>query len=127
MSTELTPKPDVARPDTFSSVVFTPRVDILETDNELVLLADLPGVRPDDMDIRFEKGQLLLHGRYPQRPRDAQSARTEYGVGDYYRAFTIREDIDPDRIAAELKNGELTVHLPKAEKPKPRRIPVQGH
>jgi len=131
MSTELTPKqipgqPDVPRADSAWSMVFTPRVDIVETDNELVLMADLPGVGPDDMDVRFEKGQLSLHGRCPQRPRDAQSAQAEYSVGDFYRAFTIGEDIDADRIAAELKNGELTVHLPKSDKARPRRIAVQG-
>jgi len=131
MSTEQTPKPaavqlDSDRAETRPSVVFTPRVDILETEDELVLLADLPGVRPDDMEVRFENGQLSLHGRCQARQRTEAVVATEYGVGDFYRAFAIGADVDADRIAAELKNGELTVHLPKSVKAKPRRIAVQG-
>jgi len=123
---QTTAQPELARAGSIQSEAFTPRVDILETQDELLLLADLPGVRPDDMDLRFENGELLLHGRCPARLRDTHSVHAEYAVGDFYRAFTIGEDIDPDKIAAELKNGELTVHLPKSEKVKPRRIAVRG-
>ncbi len=104
---------------------FTPRVDIYETDQELVLLADLPGVRPDDVDLRYERGELILHGRVRQ-PEGRHWLLNEYDVGDYYRVFSIHESIDHGRISAEVKNGVLTVHLPKAEPARPRQINVKA-
>jgi|SRR6516225_10227558 HSP20 family protein len=105
---------------------FTPRVDIFETDNELTLLADLPGVRPENVDLRYEKGELLLHGRVQPRQPDEQMWLNEYDEGDFYRAFNIHESIDSGRITAECKHGVLTVHLPKQEKAKPKQITVRG-
>src|SRR5262245_12384141 len=110
---------------TWGGTYFTPRVDIFETEDELVLFADLPGVRPEDVDLRYERGELLLHGRVAQRPRNANGLLQEYEVGDFYRAFTIHESIDSNRISAECKNGVLTVHLPKAESAKPRQIQIK--
>jgi HSP20 family protein len=115
----------VVRPETTQSVVFAPRVDILETEEELLLLADLPGVKPGDVDLRFENGELTLHGRCAPRPTAANPMLAEYEVGDFHRVFTISEDINVDKIAAELKNGVLTVHLPKSEKVKPKKIAVK--
>jgi len=105
---------------------FTPRVDILETADELTLLADMPGVKPEDADIRFENGELVIHGRCQPRHEGASFLLSEYGVGDFYRAFTITQDVDADKIGAEMKHGVLTVHLPKAEKVKPKKIAVKG-
>jgi len=105
---------------------FTPRVDILETGDELTLLADMPGVKPEDADIRFENGELVIHGRCLPRHEGASYLFSEYGVGDFYRAFTISQDVDADKISAEMKHGVLTVHLPKAEKIKPKKISVKG-
>lgn len=104
---------------------FTPRVDIFEAEKELVVYADLPGVKPEDLDLQFEKGELILRATCPPR-RAGGFVRQEYGVGDFYRAFTVAEEIDADKIAAELKNGVLTVRLPKAEKAQPRKIQVGG-
>src|SRR5262245_61687368 len=95
---------------------YTPRVDIFEHQEELLLYADLPGVRTEDLDLRFENGELVIHGRCEARQGETHYLAQEYGVGDYYRAFTIGEAIDPSRISAELKHGVLTVHLPKSEK-----------
>jgi HSP20 family protein len=106
--------------------VFTPRVDVLETDNDLVLYADLPGVKPDDLDVQYEKGELTVRGRCPATAAPS-FLQQEYGVGDFYRAFTITEDVDADKIAAELKHGVLTVRLPKAEAVKPRKIHITAH
>jgi len=104
---------------------FTPRVDIVETDQELVLYADLPGVRPQDVDLRYEQGQLLLHGRVP--PRGGRHYLVhEYEVGDFYRVFNIHESIDNTKIEAQFKDGVLTVHLPKAEPARPRQISVKA-
>jgi HSP20 family protein len=105
---------------------FTPRVDIYETDKELILLADLPGVRAEDVDLRFERGELVLHGRVQRRQRPEQLYQWEYDEGDYYRVFQIHESIDGSRIEAECKNGVLTVRLPRAEAARPRQVQVRG-
>jgi len=107
-------------------VLYTPRCDIFETVNELLLLADLPGVRPEDVDVRFENGELVIQGRCTPRQDGVNYLACEYGVGNYYRAFTISEAIDSGQISAELKQGVLTVHLPKSEAVKPKRIAVKG-
>jgi HSP20 family protein len=116
-----------ARPEaTRGGVFFTPRVDIVETEAELTLYAEVPGVRPEDVDLRYEKGELLLHGRVQPRPGGRTALLQEYEEGDFFRAFTIHESIDAGRIAAECKNGVLTVHLPKVEAARPRQITVRG-
>jgi HSP20 family protein len=116
-----------AQPETTrGGVYFTPRVDIYETENELTLYAELPGVRPEDVDLRYENGELLLHGRVRPRQGGRNVLLQEYDEGDFYRVFTIHESIDSTKITAECKNGVLVVHLPKAEAVKPRQINVRG-
>ncbi len=105
---------------------FTPRFDIWETDDGLVLCGDLPGVDPADLDIRFENRELTVFGRVSPRHAGRHERYTEYGVGDFYRTFTIGESIDASKISAELKAGVLTLHLPKTEAMKPKRIPVNA-
>ncbi len=105
---------------------FTPRVDILETDKELTLYADVPGVRPQDVELNYEKGELVLRARVARTLPDQQiMLAQEYQVGDFYRAFSIHESIDAGRIEAECKNGVLIVHLPKVEAARPRQINVR--
>jgi len=111
---------------TRGGVFFTPRVDIVETDTELTLFAEVPGVAPEDIDLRYEKGELVLHGRVQPRTERARMLLQEYEEGDFYRAFTISESIDAGRISAECKNGLLTVHLPKVEAVRPRQISVRS-
>ena len=111
---------------TRSGSTYNPQVDILETDDELILFGDMPGVEPGDLDIQFENRELILHGKVAPRHEDQKAVSKEFGVGDFYRAFTIGEVIDPSRISAELKDGVLTVHLPKTETVKPRRIHVKA-
>lgn len=108
------------------TVTVTPRVDVLETENEVLVLADMPGVRPGDVDVRFEKGELTVHGRRAAGHGDKESQLREYAAANYFRAFAVSETIAADRISAELKNGVLTVHLPKVEAVKPRKIAVKG-
>ncbi|MBL8793193.1 MAG: Hsp20/alpha crystallin family protein [Planctomycetia bacterium] len=112
--------------ETTRTTTFTPRVDIVEQADELLLFADLPGVKPEDLNLRFEKGELYLHGRCQPRGAQGKSVLTEYGVGDFHRVFSVSEEIDAEKIGAELKNGVLTVHLPKAEKVKPRQIAIKA-
>ena len=104
---------------------YRPNVDILERSDELLLVADLPGAKSDQIDIDFEKGALTLHAPVPARQNQDQLYLVhEYGVGDYYRTFNVSEAIDAGRITAEYADGILTLHLPKAESVKPRKISV---
>jgi HSP20 family protein len=107
-------------------VRYTPQVDILELPEEMVLTLDMPGVKPDDVEIHFERGELSVHGKRDPFPRKGQWLVEEVEAGDYYRAFLISQDVAADKISAELKNGVLTVHLPRAEAAMPRRITVKG-
>jgi HSP20 family protein len=110
---------------TRSGQFYRPNVDILEKADELLVLADLPGASKDQIDINFDKGELSLHAAVPLRQgRDQQYLAHEYGVGDYYRTFRIGETIDPQRISADYADGVLSLHLPKAESAKPRKIAV---
>jgi len=104
---------------------YTPRFDIWENENELLLFGDLPGVEPKDLDIRFEKGELLVHGKVTPRHAERRYVYGEYGVGDFYRSFAIGETIDTTNISAELKHGVLTLTLPKTAAVRPRRIEVK--
>ena len=117
---------EVGCPEGTPGVWYTPRVDILETDEELTLYADLPGAKSADVDVCFENGELRLQAHCPARQQGTSYLLSEYGVGDFYRTFSINQDVDPDKIAAELKNGVLTVHLPKSEAVKPRKIAIKG-
>lgn len=111
---------------TRSGRCFRPNVDILEKADELLLLADVPGASGGDaIDIKFEEGELTLRGKVePRQGPDQQYLYQEYGVGDFYRTFQISESIDASKISAEYGNGVLTLHLPKAESVKPRKIAV---
>lgn len=130
--TENTPQPtktpaEQGTPEsTRGGYYFTPRVDIYENDEELTLLADIPGVRPEQVDLRYERGELLLHARVGERPFPQQLSLHEYEVGDFYRIFHIHESIDASKIHAECKQGVLTVHLPKTESVRPRQVKVTG-
>jgi HSP20 family protein len=109
---------------TLGGATYVPRFDIWENDDEMILYGDLPGVMPEDLEVRFENPVLTIHGKVSPRHNDIKFLHSEYGIGDFHRTFTIGEAIDTERISAELKNGVVTVHLPKSEKVKPRRIEV---
>jgi len=106
-----------AAPEARATAV-APRVDILETEHEFLVLADVPGLKPDDVDIRFEQGEMTIHGRR-QGTRDGAPVA-------YHRSFAVAETIAADKISADIKDGVLTVKLPKTEAVKPRRIAVRG-
>ena len=118
---------EVSTPEaTRGGMYYTPHVDIYETGDEVVLQCDMPGVKPQDLDLRFEKDQLALYGRVLPRQTPAEYVGEEYGVGDFYRSFTIAPEIDSERISAEYREGVLTVHLPKQERVKLKRIAVKA-
>jgi HSP20 family protein len=108
------------------SSTFAPRFDVWENDDELTLCGDLPGVAPENVDIRFENQQLVIHGKVEPREPAGRFIHGEYGVGDFYRSFTIAESVDSANISAEMRDGMLTLHLPKTEDVKPRRIAVKA-
>jgi HSP20 family protein len=100
-----------------------PAVDIFETDKAYVLLADMPGVRPDGLDVVAERDQLVIRGRV-ERPVNAP-AYQEFELADYHRAFTLTEDLDTAGITAVLKDGLLRVEIPKSPRVQPKKIPVR--
>ena len=106
---------------------YIPNVDILERDDQLLLMADMPGVKAEDLEIHYEHGELTVHGRVAPRPHADPGGYLlrEYGVGDYYRAFQVGEGISADKIEAVLQDGVLSLHLPKSEAARPRRITVK--
>jgi len=120
------PTGPVADGSSARTVTVSPRVDVMETENEFLLVADLPGVTSEDVDIRFEKGELAVHGRRSSPHTGRETTHREYETTNYHRAFTISETVAADKITADLKNGVLTVRLPKIEAVKPKRIAVRG-
>jgi HSP20 family protein len=112
--------------NTLGGATYSPRFDIWEDDDEMILYGDLPGVTPEDLEVRFENPVLTIHGKVSPRHNDINFLHGEYGIGDFHRTFTVGEAIDTARISAELKNGVVTVHLPKSAKVKPRRIEVKA-
>ncbi|MFO0864992.1 MAG: Hsp20/alpha crystallin family protein [Gemmataceae bacterium] len=104
---------------------FLPRVDIHENDQELLLIAEVPGVDPEGIDLRFERGELVLHAKVKDLPQAGNPLVAEFEVGDYHRVFRVHESIDASKIEAELKNGLLFVHLPKEEQHRPKQLTVK--
>ena len=124
---EAKPKQKVDRPDetTRPGLYFQPAVDIVETSDELLVLADMPGVTPEGLDIRLEGDVLTIDGRPKAEEYEGlKPLHVEYSVGGFHRRFTLGEAIDREHIKAELSNGVLRLHLPKAERAKARRIEV---
>jgi HSP20 family protein len=103
--------------------VYTPRVDIWENEKELTLVADIPGVEPAGVEIDLRDNTLTIMGKV-EPEADRRYILKEFGVGNYYRQFTLSEVIDQEKIAAAVKNGVLTLTLPKVEKAKPRKIQI---
>ena len=102
-----------------------PRVDIYENDDEVLLLADVPGVHKDSLKINLDKEQLTLEARLEETQAGEPLGR-EFNVVDFRRSFLVPSGIDGGRISAELKNGVLSLHLPKSEGLKPRQIEVRA-
>ena len=105
---------------------WAPAVDIKEEDNRFLLVADIPGVDPKDIEIHMEKGILTLKGEREseKKPEREGYKRIEREHGIFYRRFTMPDGVNPEGIEANSKNGVLTVVIPKAEAVQPRRIEV---
>ena len=112
---------------TTPGAVFTPQVDIFETEKELTLLADIPGVKPEKLNIDLRDNVLTISGDIePAEGAGEEDVLVEYETGRFYRQFTLSEVIDQNRIAAKLSYGVLCLILPKVEKATPRKIAIQA-
>lgn len=105
--------------------VYVPAVDIYETEEALTLVADMPGVSPENVDIDIRDDQLTIRGTVTLEGEGETVLLREYGVGDYFRQFTLGRIIDQSKIEAAMKNGVLTLTLPKVDKAKPRKVEVK--
>ncbi len=112
---------------TRSGPVFIPAIDIFETDNEINLAADMPGVTSEKVNVDLRDNTLTIAGEIePLEMAEEEDLLIEYETGQYFRQFTIPELIDQDKIDAQLTEGVLKLTLPKAEKAKPRKIEIRS-
>jgi HSP20 family protein len=120
------PQTTETAPRTPSRPVFLPPADIYETRDNIVVLAEMPGVAPDGVDITLERRVLTIRGRSAANEHGGyQRVYNEYTDGDYERSFTLSDNIDRDRIEARLKDGVLHLVLPKAETARARKIELK--
>ena len=119
--------PDRADSTTASNTVFTPLVDVIETGDAFIFQADLPGVKAGDVDVTFEKNVLTIQAKaQPRQAADQAYVWREYGVGTFYRQFTLDTPIDVNQIKAQFKDGVLDLHVPKTESARTRKIELKG-
>ncbi len=118
--------------ETFESVgqdaTWSPAVDIHEEAKQFVVHADLPGVKPADIEITADKGVLSLRGarNFEQKTDDGHYSRIERVTGKFVRTFSLPDNVQTDAIKAQFKDGVLELTIPKIAKPEPRRIEVQA-
>ena len=105
---------------------WAPAVDIYETENELVVKADLPDIDPKDLDIRAENNILTIRGerKFERNVNEENYLRVERAYGTFSRSFVLSNTVNTESIKAEYQNGVLTLHVPKREEAKPRQIKV---
>ncbi|MBN1579980.1 MAG: Hsp20/alpha crystallin family protein [Anaerolineae bacterium] len=108
-------------------LAFVPRADVFETADEIVVVADMPGVDENSVDITLENNVLTINGYVePEQPQGLSLAYAEYQVGDYQRAFTLSNQIDRDGIEATVKDGVMRLHLPKITEAKVKKIAIKA-
>ena len=109
---------------TSSRAVVVPPVDIYENNDEVLVVADVPGATSETVNLNFEKNQLTIHASAPLPDFGDSALFREFADVDYRRAFELAPGIDAEKIKAEMSGGTLTIHLPKAAALKPRKIPI---
>jgi|TARA_Y100001933_G_scaffold106517_1_gene106769 HSP20 family molecular chaperone IbpA len=124
--TQTTDKTPAETPETTTGGrIFRPLTDIVETDEGVTLMLEMPGVGADDVEVTLERRVLTIRGKVrATSPEKLQLAYAEYGEGDFERSFTLSDDFDPDKIGASVSNGVLTVTLPRAAEAQPKKIAV---
>lgn len=128
MATDKPVKVEAARPEReLSAETFAPLSDSYETDDELVLVAEMPGSAREDVSVRVDKGVLTIEGEAKFDVPGENYARTyvSFCPGQYFRAFALSDEIDREKITASVAAGLLTVHLPKAEAAQSRKIEIK--
>jgi HSP20 family protein len=120
------------RTDTSTMTTWAPSVDIYETENELVLKADVPDLSEKDLDIRVENNMLTISGerKFEQKVKEENYLRIERAYGSFSRSFSLPNTISSENIKAEYKNGVLTVEMPKRAESKPKQVKINvtnGH
>jgi HSP20 family protein len=105
--------------------MFSPVVDIWETETGLMLMADMPGVAPEDLSLDLQDNTLTLSGRVSPQPEGRKILSREYGVGNFYRQFSLADNIDQAAITAALKDGVLKLELPRVAPAQPRKIEIK--
>jgi HSP20 family protein len=103
---------------------WTPAVDLCETADAFILTAELPGLTREQVRIEVHDGRLSIHGRRDARVPCEQYHQVERGHGEFSRTFVLPPSVDPEGIAADLRNGVLTIIVPKPPDPGPRRVDV---
>ncbi len=105
---------------------WAPSVDIFETENELVLTAEIPGIDEKDVEIKVEDNTLSIKGerKFEKETKEENFHRIERSYGSFYRAFTLPSSVDPERIQAEQENGVLKISMPKKQELKPRTVKI---
>jgi HSP20 family protein len=109
---------------THEGVYFTPAADIWETDEELTVFLDMPGVDRENVEIDLKEETLTVTGKIPKTEEKGEELLTEYRTGNYFRSFRITDAVDRDKISASMSDGVLKLVLPKAAKAKPKKIPI---
>jgi HSP20 family protein len=109
---------------TLEGPYFSPAVDIYGTETELVLMADMPGVESDKVEVDLRDDVLSILGKVKSESEPGENLLTEYRTGNYFRTFRLTDDIDRNKITAALSDGVLKLTLPKAAKAVPRTIPI---
>jgi HSP20 family molecular chaperone IbpA len=108
-------------------LAFVPRADVYETDEAITVVADMPGIDENAVDITLENNVLTINGYVePSQPEGHRLAYAEYQVGDYQRAFTLSDQIDREGIEAVIKDGVLRLHLPKVTEAQRRKIAIKA-
>jgi HSP20 family molecular chaperone IbpA len=110
---------------TVPTAAYLPATDIFETDQALTVIMEMPGVRKENVEINVENDVITVEGRIDFSKYDGiRPVYTEYNVGNYVRSFQLSSKIEQGAISAELKDGVMTLVLPKAERAKPRKIAI---
>ena len=126
LSTTPTPREADTLAKAGNAPAIVPAVDVYEDENGITLKADLPGVSKENLHVRVEAGQLTLEGNVTLgETAHLQPVYAEVRTARYRRTFALSRDLDTEKIDANMKNGVLTLRIPKAEQAKPRRVEVK--
>ena len=107
--------------------VWSPRVDLAETDQAYLIELDVPGMKRDDLEVNYQDGSLTVSGERKQQEKEENSSlvRVERRFGRFYRSFDLPQSVDASKIEAKYEAGVLSIEVPKAEESKPRSVQIK--